>query len=122
MIGPVAALYARADAWQDLASVGRAIRADASDRPLILFAPDETTRAFIDLYARARVDLVPGPADAAGVQRLQARVRSLPGSRVAVLERRDGLPWIDGSGLAVVKRYSLPHGRTYVLLAAADLP
>ncbi len=44
-------IYRRVDGWQDLAAIGAALRRDADRRPLILFGPDETTRAFVDMYA-----------------------------------------------------------------------
>ena len=40
------------DGWQNLPAIGRAVGADTAAGPLILMAPDETTRAFIDMYAR----------------------------------------------------------------------
>ncbi len=61
--GPASQLYRQVDGWQNLASIGRAIAADAAGRPLILLAPDETTRALIDMYARTSVGLVAGPLD-----------------------------------------------------------
>ena len=39
----------------------RAVKHDAAGGPLILLAPDETTRAMIDMYARTSVDKIPGP-------------------------------------------------------------
>ncbi len=90
LAGPASQLYRRIDAWQDLASIGRAIGRDAAGRPLILFAPDETTRAFIDMYARPDVGLIPGPATAGSAERLRAQLASQPQSLVvAQLPGRD---------------------------------
>ena len=71
LVGPASQIYGQVDAWQDLASIARAIERDAAGKPLILFAPDETTRAMIDMYARTQVGLIQGPIDAAAVDRLR---------------------------------------------------
>jgi 4-amino-4-deoxy-L-arabinose transferase-like glycosyltransferase len=136
---PAAALYRSVDAWQDLASIGRAVRADAAGRPLILMAPDETTRAFIDMFTRPDVELVPGPADAAAIARLRERLASLPTALVvaqlpgrelvgslrrlaerfphATAREPEGEPgWILAARLRVLHRYALPNGRRYALL------
>ncbi len=47
-------------------------RARLGGPALILFAPDETTRAMIDVYARSRVGLISGPVNAEAVGRLAA--------------------------------------------------
>jgi hypothetical protein len=67
-----------------LASIARSIAHDAADKPLILFAPDETTRAMIDMYARTQVGLIPGPIDSGAVERLRAAVNAAPQSLVVV--------------------------------------
>jgi 4-amino-4-deoxy-L-arabinose transferase-like glycosyltransferase len=136
---PAAALYRSVDAWQDLASIGRAVRADASGRPLILMAPDETTRALIDLFARRDVELVPGPIDATAIARLRARLASepealivaqLPGrelvgplrrlaerfAHATALEPEREPGWILAARLRILHRYALPNGRRYALL------
>jgi hypothetical protein len=134
---PAAALYRSVDAWQDLASIGRAVRADAAGRPLILMAPDETTRALIDMFARRDVEFVPGPVDAAAIAGLRERlaaaptalvVAQLPGRELVgslrslaerlghanTLEPEPG--WILAARLRVLHRYALPNGRRYALL------
>jgi 4-amino-4-deoxy-L-arabinose transferase-like glycosyltransferase len=127
LAGPAFELYTRVDTWQDLESIARAIERNASGRPLILFAPDETTRAVIDMYARDRVGLIQGPIDAAAIERLNAATGSAPQSLVVVqLPGRSGsttspqdvsaLSWLPASGLRVAKTYALPHGRRYALL------
>jgi 4-amino-4-deoxy-L-arabinose transferase-like glycosyltransferase len=121
LVAPLSQLYARADAWQDLGAIARAIRADAAGHPLVLLAPDETTRAMIDLYARTDVGWVPPPLDAAAVQRLEQRLQSAPDSVVVVQDRGNGqepdLPWLRAAGLHVARRYALPFGRRYLLLS-----
>jgi 4-amino-4-deoxy-L-arabinose transferase-like glycosyltransferase len=129
LVGPASQLYTRVDAWQDLASIARAIQNDAAGKPLILFAPDETTRAVIDMYARTEVGLIPGPIDAAAIERLRAAAAGAPQSRVVALlpgraQRRAPLgggeptqpAWLDAAQLQLIKEYSLPYGRRYALL------
>jgi 4-amino-4-deoxy-L-arabinose transferase-like glycosyltransferase len=139
---PAWPLYREVDAWQDLPSVARAIESDARRRPLILMAPDETTRAIIDMYARTDAELVRGPLDTAALVALRERLAREPDARVVTLlpgrelegaflriaERfkpgaaalDDELPrWIGASGLEVAQRYALPNGRRYALLEAA---
>jgi 4-amino-4-deoxy-L-arabinose transferase-like glycosyltransferase len=143
LVGPASQLYARVDTWQDLASIARAIERSAVGKPLILFAPDETTRAIIDMYARTSVELIPGPIDAASIDRLRAAaaaapqslvVVQLPGRTGAIAQRlKDGfgprrgsaapqsdgppeLPWLQSAGLRMAEAYALPNGRRYALL------
>jgi len=143
LVGPASQVYGRVDAWQDLESVARAIERDAAGRPLILFAPDETTRAIIDMYARPRVDLIPGPINAAAIAGLRAAAQAAPQSLVIsqIPARKDqplrelakhferpqsesvpppvglpGLSWAAAARLRVMKVYSLPHGRSYAML------
>jgi 4-amino-4-deoxy-L-arabinose transferase-like glycosyltransferase len=84
LAGPASQVYARVDTWQNLASIARAIRHDAAGRPIILFAPDETTRAMIDMYTRTDVDLIPGPIDAGAISRLASDLRAAPQSVTVV--------------------------------------
>ncbi len=142
LAGPASQLYRQVDVWQNLPSVGRAIAADAAGRPLILWAPDETTRALIDMYARTSVGLVGGPLDRASIERLResmARdpqavvVVQLPGRSVSATFRRvaaqlglgleqsrdtapDPPAWASAIGLQVDRIYALPNGRRYALL------
>jgi 4-amino-4-deoxy-L-arabinose transferase-like glycosyltransferase len=143
LAGPASQAYRQVDSWQDLESIARAIEHDAADKPLILFAPDETTRAMIDMYARTTVRLVPGPIDAAAIDRLRAATGAAPQSRVVVqlpgresvarqLARRFGEArsgpaaefgapsapvWAAAAQLRLATSYSLPNGRRYALLA-----
>jgi hypothetical protein len=110
---------------------------------LILFAPDETTRAMIDMYARTTVRVITGPIDAAAVNHLRTVIVSAPQSRVVVqLPGRANLiaqraaaylglrrsspaqpadgeskpPWAGAAQLRIARSYSLPNGRRYALL------
>ena len=126
LVGPASQIYREVDAWQDLGSIGRSIGRDAVGRPLVLFAPDETTRAFVDLYARSSVDLIVGPVTAQSIDRLRIALASQPRSLVVIqlpgrsgsrVSADDSIPaWAAAAALRVVKRYTLPHGRRYALL------
>jgi 4-amino-4-deoxy-L-arabinose transferase-like glycosyltransferase len=139
---PASQLYRAVDVWQDLASVARAVRSDSAGHALILMAPDETTRAIVDLYARTNAEVVEGPVDSAALARLRQRLAGgasalvltqLPGREsVGALKRaqewlgvdeleRERVPgWILPARLRILHRYSVPNGRRYALLEAAD--
>jgi hypothetical protein len=145
LTGPASQLYRVIDAWQNLPSIGRAIEADARERPLILLAPDETTRALIDMYARTVVEFIPGPVEPEALERLKQRMASEPRTVVVVqLSGRNLTPtfqrvasafdraagraidsgedeprWSAALGLRIVRRYALPNGRRYALLERA---
>jgi hypothetical protein len=103
---------------------------------LILFAPDETTRAVIDMYARTTVGLIRGPIDAAGIDRLRIGVRAAPQSLVVVQlpahpraiafgaahrlppDAEPQIAWAAAAHLRLARTYSLPNGRRYALLAS----
>ena len=128
LVGPASQLYPRVDAWQDLESIARAVERDAAGRPLILFAPDETTRAIIDMYSRTTVALIPGPIAATAIGRLRADVLAAPQSLILVQvpghaasltphsDPEPALPWREAAGLRVLRNYALPNGRRYALL------
>ena len=128
LVGPASQVYRQVDSWQDLQSIARAIEDDAAGRPLLLFAPDETTRAMIDMYARTSVGLVAGPIDAAVIGELKAAVTAAPQSlivaqlpghagRAAANPQFAAAPaWAAAAGLELWKSYSLPNGRRYALL------
>jgi 4-amino-4-deoxy-L-arabinose transferase-like glycosyltransferase len=133
LVGPASQVYRQVDHWQDLGMLSRAIERDVAGSPLILLAPDETTRAMIDMYARTSVDRVPGPIDAAAIDRVRAKILAAPGSLILLqlpgsarrLDRwpvgaptagEADPPWIQSAQLQIAKRYSLPHGRDYALL------
>jgi hypothetical protein len=137
LVGPASQIYRRVDAWQDLGSIGRAIGRDTDGRPVILFAPDETTRAFIDMYTRTSVGLIPGPVTAQSAERLRAQlVTQLPGrnysrtfrelaarlgvgnrSAPPLVDDAETPAWASGLQLRIAHRYALPNGRRYALLA-----
>jgi 4-amino-4-deoxy-L-arabinose transferase-like glycosyltransferase len=144
LAGPTSQIYRSVDTWQDLASIGRAVGRDAVNRPLILFAPDETTRAFVDLYAGTAVDLIPGPVTPMSSERLRAHLADAPRSVVltqlpgrsesrALRGLKDWLGrnprtttpgpdldptpnWAVDARLRIAQRYALPNGRRYILL------
>ncbi len=142
LAGPASQIYRAVDAWQNLPAIARAIAADARGRPLILMAPDETTRAMIDLYARTSVELIAGPINLASLARLQEQVAEepqayvlvqLPGRNLTptfqrIAERlragaghaqdavENAPPWAAPSQLRTAHLYALPNGRRYALL------
>jgi hypothetical protein len=117
LVAPASQLYARVDAWQDLESIARAIQHDSAGRPLVLFAPDETTQAMIDMYSRTDAAVIPGPLDNGAIERLKARLSAAPQSLVLMQLRGRAEPGPEQTaGLRVVQRYTLPHGRRYQLL------
>jgi 4-amino-4-deoxy-L-arabinose transferase-like glycosyltransferase len=143
LIAPAWFAYGQIDRWQNLAQIGSEVKADTLGRPLILLAPDETTRALVDLYVGAEVLLVP-EADVRGRMRTLARFTAQnPASRVLVqIDGRDYSPliakiagafkhkentgaiawelaWLAEAHLRIAKRYSLPNGRRYALLEPA---
>ncbi len=142
LVGPASQIYRRVDTWQDLGSIGRQIGLDADGRPLILFAPDETTRALVDMYARPSVVLIPGPVTTASAERLRVVLESDPRNLIVTQlpgrsesrtfralkdrwgsKRLSSLPsdgeqapgWASDLRLRVVRRYELPNGRRYAL-------
>jgi 4-amino-4-deoxy-L-arabinose transferase len=133
LVGPASQAYRQVDMWQDLAVVGHAVEQDSGGRPLILFAPDETTRAMIDMYAQSSAAVVQGPVDGAAIETLKAAVKRSPQSLVVIQllgsnassawlsiaqnkKNAVELPWLAESGLRVRNRYALPNGRRYALL------
>jgi 4-amino-4-deoxy-L-arabinose transferase-like glycosyltransferase len=132
LAGPASQLYGQVDRWQDLAKISRAIQRDAVGRPLILLAPDETTRAVIDLYAPGEPGRAPTPLVAPDVARASALAGrdgvilvQLPKPPLALLQglvntpshAAEPPPWIAASNLQVWKQYALPNGRRYALLS-----
>lgn len=135
LIGPASQVYRQVDRWQDLAKIGRAVERDTVGRPLILLAADETTRAIIDMYARTSVEKIPGPLDAAGIERVRAAAVAAPkGFFLVQLAKQSppGLPWrtrppeaalpawIQAANPLEISIYSLPYGRRYALLRLKD--
>jgi 4-amino-4-deoxy-L-arabinose transferase-like glycosyltransferase len=131
LVGPASQVYRQVDRWQDLAKMSRAVERDSAARPLILLAPDETTRAVIDMYARTSVDRIAGPLDAAGIERVRAAAAAAPNSLFLIQLAKPSPPelpwrarpqevalpdWIPAANLGLVDTYSLPYGRRYALL------
>jgi 4-amino-4-deoxy-L-arabinose transferase-like glycosyltransferase len=82
LAGPASQIYRGVDTWQNLSMVGRQIEQDAAGRDLVLYASDETTRAFVDMYARTSVEFIPGPITAATAARLNTLLDARPHSLV----------------------------------------
>ena len=130
LIGPASQVYRRVDTWQDLAKIGRGVQIDTAARPLVLLAPDETTRAIIDMYARTSVVRVDGPIDAAWIDRVRSVSKTAPQSFFLALlpNQAPQLPWrakpkqmatpawFQAANLQWIESYSLPYGRRYALL------
>jgi hypothetical protein len=123
------------DRWQDLEKISRAVERDTVGRALTLLAPDETTRAIIDMYARTSVERIPGPLDAAGIERVRAAAAASPYSFFLVQlpkQSPPGLPWrtrpqdaalpawIQAANPLLINIYSVPYGRRYALLRLKD--
>jgi 4-amino-4-deoxy-L-arabinose transferase-like glycosyltransferase len=143
LVGPASQIYRQVDSWQDLSSIARAIEHDAAGKPLILFAPDETTRAMIDMYARTTIGLIRDPIDAAAIEALRSAVKAAPQSLIVAqlpaparrMTQRlapylgkgqastasapdvaSEPPWAAEAGLRLANTYSLPNGRRYAVL------
>ena len=132
LIGPASQAYQPVDSWQDLAKISRAVERGAAGKPLILLAPDETTRAVIDMYARTTVDTIPGPLDAGGIERVRTAAAAAAPDSLFLVQLPKGSPpglpwrakpqetalpaWIGAANLQPIETYSAPHGRRYALL------
>jgi 4-amino-4-deoxy-L-arabinose transferase-like glycosyltransferase len=132
LIGPASQVYRRVDTWQDLAKISRGVQIDTAGKPLVLLAPDETTRAIIDMYARTSVARVNGPIDAAWIDRVRSVSKAAPDSFFLALlpTQSPQLPWrakpremaapawFQAANLQWIESYSLPYGRRYALLVS----
>lgn len=144
LVGPASQIYRRADAWQDLRLIGREIRRDTAQHALVLFAADETTRAFIDMYTTTTAVFIPGPMGSVATAHLSEQLTHDPRSQVVVqlAGRKDGKTLQELAGVLGLKRllstsppgssdtpawavalrlhiahdYSLPNGRHYAVL------
>jgi 4-amino-4-deoxy-L-arabinose transferase-like glycosyltransferase len=147
LVGPASQIYGRVDTWQDLASIGGQLRRDSAGRDMILFAPDETTRAFIDMYTRTSVILIPAPMTARSSDALQTALADRPNAVVIAqlpgrsesptlraIKEKFGSgqpspalfpldtppPWAAQAALRVARVYALPNGRRYALFEPAS--
>jgi 4-amino-4-deoxy-L-arabinose transferase-like glycosyltransferase len=131
LTAPASQIYRQVDTWQDLARVSRAIGNKIQGRQLVLLAPDETTRAMIDMYTSRSVERISGPLDAASIERVRAAAAAAPDNFFLALlpkqsplqlpwRRRPPEPdfpeWIGAANLKLAEDYSLPNGRRYALL------
>ncbi|HRX90604.1 MAG TPA: hypothetical protein P5528_14280, partial [Steroidobacteraceae bacterium] len=128
--------------WYDLPKVAAEIHADVADTPCGLLQPDETTIAMLDYRLRTRCQILRGPTTASAelasrwfeVQGARARlVVRLPGrapgevsallAELGLRQRapRDGLAadLVAQQIARIERRYAMPHGRRYALLAPA---
>ena len=140
LTGPGSQAYRYADRWQDLRATGREVKADLAAAPLLLIAPDETTRAWVDQYVSVEVAHANVPAGEPDLQALMAWLKGGAGRRALVqlegralsplLTRlgakfanspmnspRAAPPWIGEAHLRIVREYAQPNGRRYALLA-----
>jgi len=137
LLGPAAAIYGQVDRWQNLESIARDVRRDAAGHPLMLLAPDETTRSIADMYISTSVLNVDGPLDEAALASASIAAQNSGALILALLPGRGPpqsrwlaryLPtaknappiWAGFPGLLSVKEYVLPNGRRYALLKPAD--
>jgi 4-amino-4-deoxy-L-arabinose transferase-like glycosyltransferase len=136
LVGPLAAIYSQVDRWQDLKGMAREVRRDTLGSPLLLLAPDETTRAIVDMYVGTSALTVAGPLDESKLTQASATSEDSGAFILALLPGRgppqsewiarwlappkQALPaWANFKGLRGVQEYVLPNGRRYALLKAA---
>lgn len=141
LIAPAWLAYSQIDRWQDLAQLGAQIQQDTAGHPLLLFGPDETTRAFVDLYVTTRTVVIPETDAAHGYRNLKYLNSLDRSNRVLVqiegrqyspgiarintwLKRRaqppaDELVWAPAARLQLRQIYALPNGRRYAVLEPA---
>jgi 4-amino-4-deoxy-L-arabinose transferase len=141
LAGPGYAAFAALAPAQDFATLGARVRAAAGGGRIVLYRPDETTRAFVDSYAQRDPVVVEASDPAVARARLRAALAAHPGARVlarlpggepgAVARRlghRAAVPEplakdpglvqaFDEAGLVLVAELGLPDGRRYGLAA-----
>lgn len=128
------------DRLHDLPSIARAAAGDLGDRKLVLYRPDETTLAFVDMTLGSEHGTPIAVRDEKALRELLARE---PDTRALLLlrDRAQGpmREWVQGhgirlrekksatatvaalcaSGFSVENSYALPDGRRYALLGLA---
>jgi 4-amino-4-deoxy-L-arabinose transferase-like glycosyltransferase len=137
-------LFPTMDRWHDLPALAAQIHSDTEHASLALLNPDETTIAMLDRRLRTSFTILTTDANSPqnvvsawfAAQGLPARVLVLlpghaPGELTPLLERvhlyhpaDDGIAGsLAAEGVAsIVRRYDLPHGRRYALLASGRRP
>ncbi len=134
LLGPLAAIYTQVDRWQNLESIALDVRRDTPGHALVLLAPDETTRAIVDMYAGTSALTLEGPVNRALLDRAAALSRASASAILAqepgrtaprirwlsrLVTRHDSpTAWADDPQLRQIKEYALPNGRRYALLQA----
>jgi 4-amino-4-deoxy-L-arabinose transferase-like glycosyltransferase len=141
LIAPAWLAYSQIDRWQDLEQLGAQIQQDTQGHPLLLLGPDETTRAFVDLYVTTSTVVIPQSDAADGYRNLKYLNGLDRSNRVLVqiegrqyspgiarinawMKRRapssgDNLAWVSAAGLRLRQIYSIPNGRRYAVLEPA---
>ena len=137
LLGPVAAIYSQVNRWQNLEGIAREVRRDTAGSPLLLLAPDETTRAIVDMYVSTSVSMLDGPLDETQLDRA-SRTSAQSGAFILALlpgrgppqspwlarhlpAAKNALPaWANFPGLRSLKEYVLPNGRRYAVLRSAQ--
>ncbi|MBW4051204.1 MAG: hypothetical protein HIU85_07035 [Proteobacteria bacterium] len=136
-------MFPTIDRWQDLPLLARRILSDNAHASLALLNPDETTVAMLDRRIRTPFTIL--MTDGASRRAAVSRWFAARGNRARVLVLLPGhasgeltplLEWVHlyhppGDGVAgelaaegaasIVRRYHLPHGRRYALLAPPDI-
>ncbi len=132
LVGPLAVIYGQVNRWQDLESIALAVRGDTAGKSLVLLAPDETTRAIVDMYTSTSVLVVTGKPDRGLLDEARAAAAASPilaqepgrtapriGWLARYVTRHEPPPiWSGYEGLQMVREYALPNGRRYALLQA----
>ena len=137
----VLSLFDAMNRSQDLAAMAARVIKTAESRPLLLWSPDETTRAWAQLYLPADHWSVVDGADPAAADKVAQRLRIAPATTVvsmipgggwsrtawldyllgragaAGLTEPDGVsePALRGAGLAATAQVERPGGRGYIL-------
>ncbi|HUY84114.1 MAG TPA: hypothetical protein VMU86_06035, partial [Steroidobacteraceae bacterium] len=140
---PATQIYPQVDRWHDLRAIGLELRADLGGAPLTLISPDETTRAWVDMYSTPAATRIAAPLGPRRLERLRAaaavdrrgrflvqlggadwpaRIVALAGEfGIRPRAQRRSLPvWLGPARLIAEKIYSLPFGRRYALLRPAS--
>ncbi len=110
---PVAALYSQINPREDLPALGRAIERATRGRELYLLAPDETTRAFVDLYVTTRARTLDASSAAHGLGAPSTTDTVPPAHALLLVRARSESP--APPGWRPLAQFSLPQGRGYSL-------